>query len=191
MAIYSIYKATSKTTGKSYIGFDSNWPNRKSVHKSNIKHKDYKFYRALKKYGWDDFEWSLVYQSTDRDHTLNEMESYFIKQYDTFTNGYNMTVGGDGSVLSEEIIERIRKANIGKKLSEETKEKLRQINLGKKQSPETKEKNRQSNLGRGLGRKLSDETKDKLRKQNIGKKLSDETKSKISLALKGRPKKVK
>lgn len=37
MNIYTIYKSTCITTGKSYIGFDSNWPRRLSEHKSACK----------------------------------------------------------------------------------------------------------------------------------------------------------
>jgi hypothetical protein len=30
--MYTIYKALNKVNGKAYIGFDSKWPSRKSVH---------------------------------------------------------------------------------------------------------------------------------------------------------------
>lgn len=93
----TIYKATNKVTGKSYIGFDSSWPKRKERHRENAEYnRSGKFYDAIRKYGWETFEWSILYQSVDKQHTLNEMESHFIKQYDTFNNGYNMTEGGEG-----------------------------------------------------------------------------------------------
>ena len=97
MNIYSIYKATCLTTGKSYIGFDSNWPQRMWEHKCYSRNKkNNKFYNAIRKYGLDDFEWSVIYQSKDRKHTLKEMETFFIKQYDSMKNGYNSTLGGEG-----------------------------------------------------------------------------------------------
>jgi group I intron endonuclease len=95
-SIFTIYKATNTINGKVYIGFDSNWPNRIKVHKSASKKQDYKFYRAIRKYGWENFEWSVIYQSKDKQHTLNEMEKYFIKEYNSMKNGYNSTLGGDG-----------------------------------------------------------------------------------------------
>ena len=97
MNIYSIYKATNKINGKCYIGFDSNWPQRKWEHKSPVNYnKKYKFYNAIRKYGLDNFEWEVIYQSKDKDYTLKAMETYFINVYDSFHNGYNSTLGGEG-----------------------------------------------------------------------------------------------
>jgi group I intron endonuclease len=98
MIIYSIYKATNKINGKSYIGFDRNWPSRRYGHKSRAKSTEcnYKFYNAIRKYGWDNFEWQIIYQSKDYDHTYKVMECYFIEQYCSYDDGYNMTKGGDG-----------------------------------------------------------------------------------------------
>lgn len=93
----TIYKATNKITGKSYIGFDSAWPSRKERHQENANYKrEGKFYDSIRKHGWENFEWSVIYQSSDKEHTLNVMEPHFIKEYDTFNTGYNMTEGGEG-----------------------------------------------------------------------------------------------
>ena len=133
MQIYTIYKSTNKITGKSYIGFDKNWPSRKKGHQSRAKKNcNYKFYNAINKYGWDNFEWEIIYQSKDYDHTYKTMESYFIEQYDSYKNGYNMTKGGDG-------VNGVKNAgapkgripwNKGKKglqkVTEETKQKMRE-----------------------------------------------------------------
>lgn len=104
MSIYTIYKSTCLSTGKSYIGFDSRWPSRKREHMAayQLEQNNVVFYNAIRKYGWEDFEWEVLYQSIDRDHTLNEMENYFIEQYRTYIHfedccGYNMTLGGDGT----------------------------------------------------------------------------------------------
>jgi hypothetical protein len=117
MVIYSIYKATNKINGKSYIGFDSKWPNRKQKHlnksfKENDNHYNSKFHRAIRKHGLDNFEWEILYQSKYGKYCLDEMETYFINHYDTFNNGYNMTLGGQGSlgiVQSEET--RLKRSN--------------------------------------------------------------------------------
>ena len=59
-----IYKYTSPS-GKCYIGQTINEDRRKLQHKRaafNENHKEYDkpFYRALRKYGWDSFEYEVV-----------------------------------------------------------------------------------------------------------------------------------
>jgi group I intron endonuclease len=98
MNIYSIYKATNKINGKVYIGFDSNWPNRMMEHIRQTKYLGRAFNQAIKKYGINSFDWQVVYQSKDRQHTLNIMEPFFISENKSFGQmGYNMTSGGEGT----------------------------------------------------------------------------------------------
>jgi group I intron endonuclease len=97
MNIYTIYKATNLINNKCYIGFDSRFPRRIYFHKYNYPNTDFKFYRAIRKYGWDNFEWEIIYQSNDKDYTKNIMENYFIEEYDSYLNGYNSTFGGEGT----------------------------------------------------------------------------------------------
>lgn len=102
MSIYSIYKVTNLVNGKIYIGYDSDWPTRMRQHLGAYKRAKYIFYKAIVKYGWDNFSWECIYQSKDEHHTKNVMESYFIEQHRSYVgfddcNGYNMTTGGDGT----------------------------------------------------------------------------------------------
>jgi group I intron endonuclease len=131
--IYSIYKATNKINGKSYIGFDSKWPRRKHKHHFEYKERTSKFYNAIKKYGWDNFEWEVVYQSKDGKHCLETMELKFIKEYNSFNNGYNSTPGGDGVVGYKHNNERRKKISMSaknRKLSDETKKKMSESKSG-------------------------------------------------------------
>jgi group I intron endonuclease len=123
-AMYTVYKITNKKNGKAYVGFDSNWPSRKAVHICEAvtrKNKQYPLYRAIAKYGVDNFEWEILYQSDDRDHTLNVIEEQMIKKHNTHFregHGYNMTYGGEGTkgwVPTEETRKNISEANMGKK----------------------------------------------------------------------------
>jgi group I intron endonuclease len=126
MNIYTIYKATNKINGKSYIGFDSNWPTRISNHKRNAIKKGGRFYTAIRKYGWEEFEWSVLYQSHLKEHTHLVMEEYFIREYNShvdFGHGYNMSMGGDGGNRSMET--RKKMSNSAKNRSEEHKRKLK------------------------------------------------------------------
>ena len=64
-------------------------------------------------------------------------------------------------------------------LSEEVKEKLRQANIGKKYSDEVNaKKGRKGEAHHNYGKTMSDETKEKLRQAHTGKKYSDEVNAK-------------
>lgn len=161
--VYSIYKATNVISGKAYIGFDSNWPNRQIQHQkssnnpSQLNHNCI-FHRAIRKYGWDVFKWEVIYQSYDGNYCLNEMEPHFIKEYDSYKNGYNMTLGGNGVLgrkMNEKTKEAIRKFNLGKKLSEEHKRKLSLAKIGSR--------------GNNTGHKHSIESRMKMSAANKGK----------------------
>jgi group I intron endonuclease len=96
--VATIYRAINKINGKCYTGYDSNWPRRLKQHKEKYKNENRKFYDAIKKYGWNNFEWEIVYQSWDLDYCLKVMEPHFIKEFNSVDNGYNMTFGGEGTL---------------------------------------------------------------------------------------------
>ena len=156
-----IYKATSKTSGKSYVGQTVRSLNRrKRGHWDDSKRYNTKFYNAIKKYGWEDFEWSvlLVCDLNNLDHA----EAQMMRLYDTVENGYNLMYGSSGGT---------------KKHSEETRAKM--------------SANRKGRTPWNKGKKLSDEHKKALsvshsgqNHQNFGKKLAKETCSKISKGVK-------
>lgn len=102
---------------------------------------------------------------------------------------------GRGRVMSDEIKEKLRQANLGKKASDETRRKMSSSRIGKKRgpanlSPEGREAQRAN--GRRLaemtnrGRVHSAETKEKIRQSLLGKKASDETRRKMSATRTGK-----
>ena len=98
MKIGYIYKATNKINGKSYIGKTINFKSRKAGHlqcaKKNVSGL---FYNAIRKYGQQNFEWTILFKDYCHPNKLNELEKFFIAYYETFgKNGYNLTFGGDG-----------------------------------------------------------------------------------------------
>lgn len=112
--IYTVYKAVNLINGKCYIGFDSNWPNRKYHHV--WAKEQYPIQKAIKKYGKQNFKWEVLYQSKDAEHTLSIMEPYFIKENNSFgKNGYNMTKGGDGVLGLKHTEKTKRKISISSK----------------------------------------------------------------------------
>ena len=87
-----------------------------------------------------------------------------------------------GKTLRPEHIEKIRKGNLNKIISKETREKLRRIQLGRKHTKEAKEKMRQAHLGKNnrVGYKMPDETKKKISNTLSGRKLPQSTRQKMS-----------
>lgn len=94
-----IYKITNLITGKVYIGqsrdIKARWEKHKSVYKNQENHR-YKLYRAMNKYGLQNFLFEVIQEC--KIDQLNEKEQYWIQFYDSYNNGYNMTLGGDGFV---------------------------------------------------------------------------------------------
>jgi hypothetical protein len=58
----------------------------KRLHKSGSqKQNNIVFYNPVRKYGWNNFEWEILYQSKEREHTLNIMEPCFHKRIQYFS----------------------------------------------------------------------------------------------------------
>lgn len=154
MIIYSVYKIVNQINGKVYIGFTSKNDFRFETHKKTSKkskHSKRLLYCAAKKYGWENFSFEIIYQSLDRNFCLKEMEPFFIKEYNSFLFGYNMTEGGEGRIgftHSTETKYKIGSRTRGKTLSEEHKQKIRKSHLGIKPSEETRKLMSKNRKGR-------------------------------------------
>jgi group I intron endonuclease len=82
-------------TGKKYIGQTVFEERRRGQHRHDCgRGVNNKFYRAVRKYGWDNFIYGIV----DEYDTciLNEQEIFYVDKYNTYHNGYNSTIGGEG-----------------------------------------------------------------------------------------------
>ena len=115
--IWKVYVHRCKTTGKCYVGqtcqaLENRWGNGKHYTRKN----NLKFYNAIQKYGWQDFEHFIV-ATCDNQKDAYELEQFYIDKLDSFKNGYNSTVGGAGSK--------------GKKMSKRTKQKIIDAHKGK------------------------------------------------------------
>lgn len=97
-----IYKITCKVNGKVYVGQTTqSMRRRKAEHLCRLAagERQHKLYRAMRKYGSDNFEFSelcSVFDETD----LDELEIQFIAEYNSFNRGYNSSAGG-GSTSPE------------------------------------------------------------------------------------------
>lgn len=89
-----IYKITNKVNGKVYIGqtrytIEFRW--RQHLHKKDHTY----FHNAIRKYGTENFIVEILEECNYED--LNSREIYYISKFNSFKNGYNSTIGGDGN----------------------------------------------------------------------------------------------
>lgn len=119
---WTIYCHRNKINNKRYIGqtnkknLNERWRNGKGyAPKNNENQKNHrKFYNAIQKYGWDNFEHIVLEENIQTLEEANQKEQYWITYYDTFNSdkGYNMTPGGDNHLLDFEAKERLRQTLI-------------------------------------------------------------------------------
>lgn len=149
-----IYKVENKINGKIYIGKTiKSLIIRKNAHKQEAKRlSPYYFHQAIRKYGFENFEWEILQFSFNLEK-LNSLEKFYINLYESNNRekGYNLTAGGEGSS--------------GYVPSAETKFKTSQTLKGR--IPWNKGK---IALNKGLS--MSQEQREKLSKAHKGKKLS-------------------
>lgn len=93
-----IYKITNDINGKVYIGKTLlDIQKRFSQHKSESfrsKNENRPLYRAMNKYGFEHFYIELIEECPIE--KLSDKEVYWINFYNSYKNGYNATLGGDG-----------------------------------------------------------------------------------------------
>lgn len=154
-----IYKATNLVNGKVYIGQTTlTLHERMLQHKKDstrLRNKNIAFYNAINKYGFENFNWCIIDEGRNRGD-LDYKEHFWINFYRSYihfedSNGYNMTLGGDGLYgykPSEETIRKLIKARKGYKHSEETKMKLRKAHLGIPKTKKHRENLSKSRLGK-------------------------------------------
>lgn len=178
-------------TGKKYIGLtEKTLEYRVKQHLHNVKQNyktSRKFYNSIKKYGIDNFIIGIIEECDV--FLLYEREKFYIKKYNTYKNGLNSTLGGEGASgwkHTEETRKKLGNINRGRKLTEEHKEKLRKHRhteewkrqqserlRGRVVKPETRIKLSESQKGKKR-RPISEEQREKQRQKMIGKPKSKE-----------------
>jgi len=159
---YSVYQHKNKINGKVYIGITSTSLEKRAGLNGNNYSKNTLFYRAIQKYGWDNFEHTIMYTGLGY-HEAAEKEKDLIRAFHSTDPlfGYNLSSGGEsgnaGCHMSSEL-KAIHSAAMsgrnnpfwgcfgelhpafGRRHSEETKEKIGAAHRGKIVSDSTKKK---------------------------------------------------
>lgn len=95
-----IYSIINSTNDKRYIGQTINFQNRKTTHLRDLRkgtHHSAKLQNAWNKYGEENFIFEVTTIKDTSFLELYQKEVDMIKLYDSYRNGYNMTIGGEGS----------------------------------------------------------------------------------------------
>ena len=91
--IYYVYVHTSPSN-KKYVGITKQNPERRWNYGFGYENNRY-FFRAIKKYGWNNFKHEILYSGLSHVEAL-KIEVSLITKYDSFIHGYNMSPGGEG-----------------------------------------------------------------------------------------------
>ena len=135
--MFIVYLIENKITNKHYVGYTKHsLEKRWNQHcKKSTKQINTPFYNAIKKYGIDCWDKKVLLEcSTAEEAKVKEIE--MIQKFDSYKNGYNATLGGDGNngiVMTTE-------SNIKRSLALKGKPKNYLRMHGKKHSAETIEK---------------------------------------------------
>ena len=121
---YIVYKHTSPSD-KVYIGITKNNPEYRWKRGDGYRTQKI-FYRAIKKYGWDNFAHEILFENLSHEEACNK-EIELIKYYKSLKKSYNKTDGGDGCSgvhnkgyhHSQKIREQISISKKGKPFSKE------------------------------------------------------------------------
>ena len=148
-----IYLLQNKINGKCYVGqtIDVNRRLAEHIYEAN-RGSNFKIHQAIRKYGADLFEFSVL-ETVNGDESevlsmLNDLEVDYIEHYDSFRNGYNMTLGSRGSLglhHTEETKRKLSEIKAGTHISESHKQAIANSNRVRKVSENTRHKMSQNN----------------------------------------------
>ena len=99
----AIYVITNLINQKQYVGktsysIEKRWKEHCYDSKKNDVNKHRPLYNAIQKYGVENFSISLL-EDNIQDNEINEREKFWISKLNTYYQGYNATLGGDGKIL--------------------------------------------------------------------------------------------
>ena len=134
-----VYLITNLVTGRYYIGQTVSFAQRMRNHRSNRDMGKSVIGAAIKKHGWKNFAVEILGDAEAGD-ALNTLEKLWITIANSTerTVGYNLRLGDDRKVISEETRRKMSAAKKGRKQSPELIEKRRLACVGIKR-PRTKE----------------------------------------------------
>lgn len=114
---YYVYCHTNKINNKKYIGITMQKPSIRWGSQGQGYIKCPKFWNAIQKYGWNNFEHEILFKNLSQKEA-SQKEAELIERYKTLDDnfGYNMTSGGERHYhFTEEVKQKLREQKIGEK----------------------------------------------------------------------------
>ena len=94
---YKVYAHINQINNKAYIGITK----QPVKHRWGLEGQGYKaqpkFYNAITKYGWDNFTHIIIEDNILDEDVARELETYYIAEYNSIQNGYNILPDGIAS----------------------------------------------------------------------------------------------
>lgn len=99
--MFTIYYFRNTKTNEYYVGQTSNYEYRINQHLEGSKRPSNRLTFALHNYGIDNFEIGIIKSNVETKCEAKELEKYYIKYYNSYLCGYNMSPGGEINHLGE------------------------------------------------------------------------------------------
>lgn len=184
---FCVYVHTNKINGKKYVGVTSQDPKKRWNEGKGYTPRQPHMYNAIQKWGWDNFEHEILISGISAEEA-GLIEQELIKEWRLQDSkcGYNAQSGGlTNATLSEEIKEKIRKANKGRSFTEEHRKKISEARKNKPLSDKQLEHIAKLKYF-NEGKQFTEEHKQHLSEALTGREFTEEHKQNLSNAKKGK-----
>ena len=94
----SVYTITNLINGHKYVGKTERKPEerwKQHLYMSKYNPEDMVICRAINKYGKENFKFEVIEECSPEN--VNDREIFWISELNTYKDGYNMTLGGEGT----------------------------------------------------------------------------------------------
>lgn len=103
---YIVYRYRNKINNKSYIGQTRQKTSVRSKFNGSGYKDSPKFWKAIQKYGWEQFELTILKANCSAEEA-DLYEQQYIIQFDSIKNGYNIDGGGQiNHIVSKETVQK-------------------------------------------------------------------------------------
>lgn len=153
--MFTVYCHINKINGKRYVGMTKQNPETRWHSGNGYNNSEY-FWRAIKKYGWKNFDHEILYENLTKEEA-EKIETQLIAEWKTTDRAYGYNIANGGNHIGSVSEETKKKISNGRKgiatelhRTKKTKSKISESLKGIKRSDETKKKMSDFAKSRGM-----------------------------------------